>query len=184
MYGEFAKKEFASDVMLRGMAMQFLTYCFRLRKRNSYSGEKTPVRHNKSWNTMERALEYIYLHYRDVELDNMQIAEAIEVSPNYLSKLFKKYLGMSLHKYLVSYRMEVAQRLIVRKNYNITEAALESGFASIYAFSKAFKQKRGISPSEYAAMQIKGENGKKAEDTKETQDGEDYNEKKQIYYNQ
>ncbi|MGI6070913.1 MAG: AraC family transcriptional regulator [Blautia sp.] len=183
MYGEFAKRGFASDVMLRGMAIQFLVECFRLKQKHSYH-EGEGQAGCKSWKLMEQALEYIYLHYQEEDINNTQIAEAVQISPNYLSKLFQKYLGMSLHKYLVSYRIEMAQRLIMKENYNITEAALASGFTSIHAFSKSFKQKKGISPSEYISVVTKVEDGKEEERTKEDRDDEDYSRNRQIYYNQ
>lgn len=183
MYGEFAKRGFASDVMLRGMAMQFLVGCFRLRQRKSYQ-DGTNQAGCKSWKIMEQALEYIYLHYQEEEMNNTHIAEAVQISPNYLSKLFQKYLGMSLHEYLVSYRIEKAQRLIIKENHNITEAALASGFTSIHAFSKSFKQKRGISPSEYISMVTKVEDGKEEAPALQDEDKEDYSRNRQIYYNQ
>lgn len=182
MYGEFAKRGFASDVMLRGMATQFLVGCFRLKQKNSYQDGNNQAG-CKSWKLLEQALEYIYLHYQEEDINNNQIAEAVQISPNYLSKLFQKYLGMSLHKYLVSYRIEMAQRLIMKENCNITEAALASGFTSIHAFSKAFKQKKGISPSEYISVVTKVEDGKE-ECIKGDEDSEDYSKNRQIYYNQ
>ena len=114
-------------------------------------------------------------HYNE-ELDNVKISEAIHASPNYLSKLFQDYIGVSLHMYLLNYRLDRAQEFMMSGRYNITETALKCGFSSVHAFSKVFKQKRGLSPSAYMEM-IEDSNNSMLEKV-------DYNPQKQIYFNQ
>ena len=53
-----------------------------------------------SWVHIENAVSYIYKNLCETELDNQQIAEAVGVSANYLTKLFQDHLGISLHTYM------------------------------------------------------------------------------------
>ena len=176
MYREFSQREDGYQIMLKGLCIMLLTAVYR--RRSGSTVNYTPgvqQKKSKSWKLVESALEYIYLHY-DQELDNSIISEAVNVSPNYLSKLFQNYIGMSLHTYVLNYRLDRAQQLILSGKCNITEAALKCGFTSVHTFSKTFKQKRGINPSAYTEL---AENGEVI-----TLDDQDYDLQKRIFFNQ
>ena len=175
MYHEFSREEEGYVTMLKGMAIQFLTIVVRCFPHQSGEVREEKSKKTKSWKLVENALEYICLHYNE-ELDNVKIAEAIHASPNYLSKLFQDYIGVSLHMYLLNYRLDRAQEFIMSGRYNITETALKCGFSSVHAFSKVFKQKRGLSPSAYMEMFEENNNS--------VLEKVDYNPQKQIYFNQ
>ena len=172
MYQEFSQKEEGWQAMLCGLCLQLQVLISR------YLSAGTMPRHSgaekKSWKIVEKALDYIYLHY-DEPIENVVISEAIGESPNYLSKLFQQYVGVSLHAYVQNYRLEKAQQMLSSGKYNITETALKCGFSSIHTFSKIFKKARGISPSAY--LELSGRNAP-------TVAGEDYSLKKYIFYNQ
>ncbi len=175
MYHEFSREEEGYRTMLKGMALQFLTSLVRCLPSRQGEAWEERLKTSKSWKLVESALEYICLHYSE-ELDNVRISEAINVSPNYLSKLFQEYVGATLHAYLLNYRIDRAQEFIMSGKYNITETALKCGFSSIYVFSKVFKQKRGFSPSTYVEMIEDGDSS--------VLEKADYNPQKQIYFNQ
>lgn len=175
MYREMFQEKEGHVTMLRGAAIQLLTMvarCLSVKKEENHERLK---KKSKSWKMVENALEYIYLHYSE-ELDNVRISEAVNASPNYLSKLFLDYTGMTLHTYVLNYRLDRAQRLLMTGKYNITEVAMKCGFSSIHTFSKAFKQKRGINPGAYV------------ESLGETEllnlDKMDYDLQQKIYFNQ
>jgi AraC-like DNA-binding protein len=65
----------------------------------------------------------------------------------HLERQFQKEYGVSLIAYVNKRRMQLAQELLTEKS--VSRVAEEVGFSSIYAFSRAFKNKFGISPSEY-----------------------------------
>lgn len=92
---------------------------------------------SKPWMLVKSTMEYIWLHYSE-HMDNSSIAEAINVSPNYLTKIFRQHVGSSLHKYITSYRLEQAQQMLMSGKYNITEVSQKCGFSSIHIFSKLF----------------------------------------------
>jgi len=175
MYREFSQREEGYRTMLKGLTIQLLMTLWRSKSGQTVSQGSSAPQKSKSWKLVESALEYIYLHF-DEELDNAIISEAVNVSPNYLSKLFQNYIGMSLHTFVLNYRLDRAQQLILSGKCNITEAALKCGFTSVHTFSKTFKQKRGINPSAYAELAEKGDTI--------SLDDQDYDLQKRIFFNQ
>lgn len=174
MYREFSQKSEGYELMLKGQAMQMAVMLLRNLPNEAKGSGVSSEQQAKSWRIVENALEYIYLHYSE-NLENTVIGDAAGVSPNYLSKLFQEYLGVSLHTYVQNYRLEKAQQLLSSGKYNISEIALRCGFSSIHTFSKSFKKERGISPSAY--LETAGKSALPA-------DAADYNQQQQIYYNQ
>jgi len=61
--------------------------------------------------------------------------------------VFRKSTGMTLMKYLTLLRLSRAQAMLVSGKDNILSIAMESGFGSVSAFNKAFRQIAGIPPS-------------------------------------
>lgn len=174
MYREFSQQKAGYQNMLQGMAIQVIFSVLRCipaeKPENSAEYEKK----SKPWMLVKSTMEYIWLHYSE-HMDNSSIAEAINVSPNYLTKIFRQHVGSSLHKYITSYRLEQAQKMLMSGKYNITEVSQKCGFSSIHIFSKLFKQECGISPSAYVALL--------PENQKKITEKADYALDKQTFYN-
>lgn len=149
-YSEFRDvcMDAGSPALLRAYCTQLLIETLRSGHNVQPGAEPEQVR-SKSWLHIENALEYINAHYADEDLGNERISAAIGVSPNYLTKRFRAYFDMPLHRYVVRLRVEKAQQLLLTGRCNITEAAAATGFSSIHVFSKTFKAVLGLSPSAY-----------------------------------
>ena len=80
-----------------------------------------------------------------------ELAVRLQVSQQYLARLFKAEVGMSPIRYLNRLRIEKAKEFMRTNAVNISEAALAVGFDNIYYFSRLFKQLEGMSPSAYRA---------------------------------
>lgn len=91
---------------------------------------------------------YIRENYQE-DISLSMLAELVNISPVYLSRLFKKEEGINFIDYLNQYRIEVAKKLLQDIRYNIIEVADLSGFHNTKYFSKIFKKAVGITPSEY-----------------------------------
>lgn len=92
--------------------------------------------------------DYIKLHCNEeISLDD--VAELSGFSKYHFSRLFKEYTGTSYYKYLNQKRIEFAEQLLMDPEVNITEAAVRSGFNSISAFIRMFKQLKGCTPTEF-----------------------------------
>lgn len=147
MYKEFDEQRPGYRAMLTGIALQLLVPYFRA------SGNVAESRRGdaktKSWVHIENAVSYIYKNLCQTELDNQQIASAVGVSANYLTKLFQDQLGISLHTYMLNIRIERAKQLMYKDNKSLTEVAYLCGFSGIHVFSKIFKKIVGMSPSKF-----------------------------------
>ena len=97
---------------------------------------------------VERIITFFEDHYaQKVSLD--QIAENMYLSPFYISKIFKSETGDTPIRYLINIRLEKARDILEKDtDSSIKEVALSVGYDDAYHFSKLFKKKYGVSPSE------------------------------------
>jgi len=77
------------------------------------------------------------------------IAEALNVSPNYLSGLLKVLTGQSTQQHIHEKLIEKAKEKLSTTDLTVTEIAYELGFEHPQSFSKLFKTKTNLSPSEF-----------------------------------
>ena len=92
----------------------------------------------------------IYIHYnfkKDFKVED--VAKHIGYSANYFSTQFKKETGIAFQRYLCDLRLDFSKKLLRFSELSITEICLESGFNTLAHFSKAFKQKFGMSPEQW-----------------------------------
>lgn len=108
-------------------------------------------RKNRSQRPIRMAREYIEQHYsQQVSLE--EVAEAIGLSPAYLSTMFKKEMGISFSDCLISCRMEAARDLLKNSDLSMAEIAEQVGYADAKYFSKTFHKVVGLKPSVYRKM--------------------------------
>jgi AraC family transcriptional activator of pobA len=77
------------------------------------------------------------------------IAEALNVSPNYLSSLLKVLTGQSTQQHIHGKLIEKAKEKLSTTDLSVTEIAYELGFEYPQSFSKLFKAKTNLSPLEF-----------------------------------
>ena len=97
----------------------------------------------------ELVISYINEHFTDNTLCLNDIAASANVSPAYLSALFKKNQGISLSDFITSQRISAATRYLSATSMSLKEISLKCGYANQYYFSTSFKKKMGITPSAY-----------------------------------
>lgn len=102
---------------------------------------------NKKY-VVEQIVNYIEDHYSEkISLD--QIAENMYLSPFYISRIFKSETGNAPIRHLINIRLEKAKELL-ESDYtgSIQEVAAQVGYDDAYHFSKLFKKRYGVSPSQ------------------------------------
>ncbi|MBE7080578.1 MAG: helix-turn-helix domain-containing protein [Clostridiales bacterium] len=67
----------------------------------------------------------------------------------YVSRMFKKYIGVTVSDYLTQKRMELAQIYLSTTKMNISKISEEVGYPYSYRFNQVFKQYTGMTPKEY-----------------------------------
>lgn len=90
---------------------------------------------------------YVNSHFEE-SLDLQTLSQITNLTPKYLSKRFIELLGMSLSQYILEVRLDHAKKLVENSEISIKEICSKSGFNSLPHFSRSFKKKYGLSPSQ------------------------------------
>ena len=97
---------------------------------------------------MSQVKAYLHRHY-DKAITLEDAAELVNLSPNYLSNLFKEELGDNFVDYLASIRLKKARKLIQKNAYSLKEISFMVGYKDPNYFSRVFKKYYGESPSQF-----------------------------------
>ena len=79
-------------------------------------------------------------------ISRWQIADAVNVSEDYLTRIFKKEMGLSPWDYLNRYRINLASSLLQETGKSISEIAEATGFKDQAYFCRVFRKVKGINP--------------------------------------
>ena len=77
------------------------------------------------------------------------ISEQLGVSTSRLNEIFKTYTSMTPYQYFIQIKIHKAESLLEHEDISIKEAAFRMGFEDQYYFSRLFKNKTGVSPSDW-----------------------------------
>ncbi len=91
--------------------------------------------------------EYICEHYMDPDLNISITSQYFDMTPAYLSSIYKKQTGGSLLDYINTVRIEHAEQLLM-EGKSVVEVAERTGFRDSGTFIRAFKKKKGITPGQ------------------------------------
>ena len=98
---------------------------------------------------IRRAQQYVSAHIRD-KLTVPLVAQKADVSPSYLTALFQKHLNISPGEYIRRLKLQESKALIKAGNMSFSEIADLLNYSTVHHFSRQFKEKFGITPTEYA----------------------------------
>lgn len=99
---------------------------------------------------LQQSTDYLNQHYAEhISLDD--IADAIDISPYYLSHVFSEETGLSLFSRLTDLRMEKAAEFLRSGKLNVSQVAHQVGYDSANYFSKVFRKHFKCSPSQFAS---------------------------------
>ena len=128
------------QLIASAMIIKLLGYIVAFQKQRHFSGKK-----------IEQLIQKARFQIRenlDGKTDLHQLATDSNVGYSYFRKMFKKYVGISPHQYHLELKLIRARELILTSDKSIKEISYELGFQSIHYFSRLFKSKLGMSPSE------------------------------------
>ncbi len=119
-----------------------------LRHYGVFSYKRAETREKLSHIKVRQALNYIHEHQgKDISLSSL--ADALDVSPYHLLRLFKQATGFTPHQYLLSCRVKQAQDLLLHSHFSISEIALLTGFADQSHLTRSFKQLLNTTPAAF-----------------------------------
>ena len=139
---------FVSDMIMAQLTMLLLVL---LRETVSPTGSKlqgTNTIHSEN-EIIRHAQQYISAHIRE-KLSVPMVANRVGVSPSYLTVLFHKNLQISPGEYIRRIKLQESKQMIRENNLNFTQIASILQYSTVHHFSRQFKDKFGITPTEYA----------------------------------
>ena len=115
------------------------------------------LRHHTAENPPHADRQQVYVQkaqmfietYLSLPLTVFEVANAVNLNPRYLYKLFMQYTGVGIKEYITDHKMQMAKELLERTGLSVKEIALNVGIKDPNSFSKLFKLMVGMSPSAY-----------------------------------
>ena len=98
---------------------------------------------------IRQSQQYVSAHIRE-KLSVPLVAKQVDVSPSYLTALFHKNLQISPGEYIRRSKLQESKQMIRENEMNFTEIAAALQYSTVHHFSRQFKEKFGITPTEYA----------------------------------
>ena len=139
---------FSSDIIVSQLSLLIL---YLLRESVQPTGSKVKnanVVQNEN-EIIRQAQQYVASHIRE-KLSVPMVAAQVGVSPSYLTVLFHKNLQLSPGEYIRRIKLQESKQMIRENNLNFTQIAAALQYSTVHHFSRQFKEKFGITPTEYA----------------------------------
>ena len=111
----------------------------------SKPGEPTSAKQDER--VFIEAAKFIDEHYM-MPLNIPDLAQKYGFTAKQFTQIFRKYIGISPNQYIIDYRIQRARELLARKEYSVAEVSSCVGYTDPYYFSRIFKKKMGMSPSQ------------------------------------
>lgn len=103
---------------------------------------------NTSENTAVKILTYCAEHFAENITIN-SVADALYLSPGYVSKIFSQRLKYGFREYINALRVNMAKSLLKNPEKRITDIMLACGFVNQSSFNRVFRERCGMSPKAY-----------------------------------
>ena len=115
------------------------------------------IKNNKKGHTSEiteKVIAYVQQHYMNFNLNISMVADGLQLTPPYISKLFKEETGEGLLDYINRVRLMKAKQLLESGQRGINEIARSVGYYNSNAFIRLFKKYEGITPGQFKKIRM------------------------------
>ena len=96
-----------------------------------------------------KVILYIERNYHE-ELTLEELSKIASFSKYHFHRIFKSIIGETVGEYVRKVRLQNSTRKLSTSNQNITQIALDIGYETNASFSKAFKERFGVTPKEFS----------------------------------
>jgi AraC-like DNA-binding protein/quercetin dioxygenase-like cupin family protein len=134
------------EVIIKSTFLLLVTYLSR-RYASQKQGHATPLVR------MANAMAHIQKHFRE-PLRVADLAALAHLSESQFQRIFKRTYQIAPHKFIQQVRLHEASEMLKDPNRDITNIALDAGFASSSLFATQFKRQFGQTPSEYRRTKL------------------------------
>lgn len=138
---EMAQKEAGYELFLKNKLEEIIIFLSRKYSQISIPKAKSLVRIGK-------AIDFIENNFQN-NIYIQQLAELSFMSVRNFQRVFKEATGLSPNSYLLDKRIQHSSKLLIETDSAIYDISERVGITDWYYFSKAFKNKFGISPRKY-----------------------------------
>ena len=137
------------DILEKAMILEMFAHIYDM----FYDGQEISPTDSRSMEVVTKLIGYIDTHIaEDLSLENL--AEYVSFSTFHLSRMFKRYTGTTLNKYIITKRIDKA-KLLLRGPMSITYVSKEVGFNNYNHFYRTFKNVTGVSPADFKESEAK-----------------------------
>ena len=140
--------EFSNDMIIAQLNMVLLELMRESAAPSNAKLQTSNAIHSEN-EIIRKAQQYISSHIRE-KLSVPLVARQVDVSPSYLTALFHKNLQISPGEYIRRIKLQESKQMIRENDLNFTEIAAALQYSTVHHFSRQFKEKFGITPTEYA----------------------------------
>ncbi len=137
------------ELYRESLTQAFVIYL--LRNYSTIDREIKPQHQSLTNMQLQQAIDYIQDRLGG-DLSLIQIAENINISPNYFASLFKQKTGISPHQYVIQQRVDRAIVLLQKTDLRISEIASRVGFSSQSHLTHHIKRATGMTPKQIAKI--------------------------------
>ncbi len=109
---------------------------------------------NAKQNQLRPVIDYIDKNFKE-DISLVELADLIDLSPQYLCRLFKECLNIRPFEYLARKRIQQAKILLLEGTLNINEIANAIGYKDCSYFCAVFKRHEMLSPAEFRSLHKK-----------------------------
>lgn len=135
-------RNYNSDMLMKATVSYVLSVLFVSLK------EGMPSQKRRA--SFDAVLDFVKLNFNDPLLSLKKLGDRFFYSEKHISRLFLSKMKKGFNKYLNDLRLDFAAKLLCEELYSVKDVAYSSGFTDPLYFSKTFKKRFGLSPSEYA----------------------------------
>ena len=135
--------EHGNDIMEKAIILEIFAHIYDI----FYDGQEISATNSRSLTVITELINYIDANIsQDLSLE--RLAEHVNFSTFHLSRMFKRYTGTTLNKYIITKRSDKA-KILIKGSLPITEISKEIGFNNHNHFYRTFKSMTNVSPVDY-----------------------------------
>ena len=98
---------------------------------------------------IEFAVQHLHANYLSQGFKIETLAHKVKMSPRYFEILFESVYNMTPKEYITHLKLSLAKELLLNEKNTVTSVAAQLGFNDVYHFSRTFKAKTGLTPTQY-----------------------------------
>lgn len=102
---------------------------------------------------VNQAKQFIHDHYKE-GINVSEVADSLNISYPYLSKLFKEMESQNIADYINEIRIEEGKKLLISSSLTVKEIAAEVGYSNHQSFERYFKKYNNLAPGQYRRLNL------------------------------